>query len=175
MSAARWIAWRIRRYVAQRQMLPPIAASICASVGFGVFSRRAAADINWPAWQYPHCGTSSSSQARCTGCVPSSDSPSIVVTSLPWTVEMAVVQLRVGLPFTWTVQAPQNVAPQPNFVPLRLSSSRSTQRRGMSGGTSTVVDFPFNLKVVFMAGSWRVVLSDRGQVYALSLIHISEP
>jgi hypothetical protein len=43
----------------------------------------------------------------------------------------------------------------------------------MSGGASTVVDFPFNLKVVFMAGSWRVVLSDRGQVYASEYVPLN--
>ena len=48
--------------------------------------------------------------------------------------------------------------PQPNFVPLRSSTSRSTQSRGMSGGTSTVVDLPFTLNEMdmwwSMAGRW---------------------
>ncbi len=49
--AARWIAWRMRRYVAHRQMLPFIAASMSASVGFGLLARSADADMSWPAWQ----------------------------------------------------------------------------------------------------------------------------
>jgi hypothetical protein len=34
------------------------------------------------------------------------------------------------------VQAPQAPIPQPNFVPLRASSSRMTQSKGASGSTS---------------------------------------
>jgi hypothetical protein len=39
------------RVVAQRQMLPFIAASICASLGFGLPASSAAADMIWPLWQ----------------------------------------------------------------------------------------------------------------------------
>src|SRR3954447_9987898 len=41
--------------------------------------------------------------------------------------------------------------PQPNFVPLRSSTSRNTQRRGMSAGTSTVVGVPLTLKEIAMS------------------------
>src|SRR5262249_33020365 len=43
------IAWRMRRYVPQRQRLPFIAVSISLSLGLGVFARSAAAAIIWPA------------------------------------------------------------------------------------------------------------------------------
>src|SRR5258708_34137950 len=66
---------------------------------------------------------------------------------------MGVAQLPVGLPLTGTVHAPKKVWPHPKLVPLRLSSSGSTQSSGMSGGSSTVADFPFNLKVVFIGES----------------------
>ena len=45
-------------------MLPAIASSMSASVGFGLAASSALADMIWPDWQYPHCGTSSASQAR---------------------------------------------------------------------------------------------------------------
>src|SRR5262249_7308893 len=50
IPAARLMATRTRWYVPQRQMFV-IASSICASVGFGVFSSRAAAAISMPLWQ----------------------------------------------------------------------------------------------------------------------------
>jgi hypothetical protein len=49
--AAEWMAARMREYVAQRQMLPLIAASISASVGLAFFANKAAADMIWPDWQ----------------------------------------------------------------------------------------------------------------------------
>ena len=50
-EAARRIALRTRRYVPQRQRLSAIAASIWDSLGFGVRSSRATADMICPAWQ----------------------------------------------------------------------------------------------------------------------------
>ena len=55
--AAVLIAALIRPYIPQRQMLPSIAVSMSSSVGFGLLSSRAAADMSCPDWQYPHCGT----------------------------------------------------------------------------------------------------------------------
>ena len=46
-----------------------------------------------------------------------------------------------------TVHAPHWAMPQPNLVPFRLRTSLSTHRSGMSPGTSTVVAFPFTVKV----------------------------
>src|SRR5207342_1181079 len=50
-DAALWMASRIRTYVPHRQMLPFIALSMSASVGFAIVARSAAADIICPAWQ----------------------------------------------------------------------------------------------------------------------------
>src|SRR5690606_42073759 len=50
---------------------------------------------------------------------------------------MGVLQERMGLPLTCTVQAPQSAMPQPNLVPVSFSSSRSTQSNGVSGSTSS--------------------------------------
>ena len=50
-SAARLIPERIRKYVAQRHRLPPIARSISASFGCGLLLSNAAAVMIWPAWQ----------------------------------------------------------------------------------------------------------------------------
>ena len=62
---------------------------------------------------------------------------------------------RIAWPLACTVQAPHWPMPQPNFVPFRSSTSRSTHSSGMSGGTSTVVDFPFTFKVTGMAHTPR--------------------
>src|SRR5438034_10578640 len=44
---------------------------------------------------------------------------------------------RVAAPFTCTVQAPHRPRPQPNFVPVMPSTSRSTHKTGVSPSTST--------------------------------------
>jgi hypothetical protein len=41
--------------------------------------------------------------------------------------------------------------PQPNFVPVRPSTSRNTQRSGVSPSTSTLCVFPLTLMVKAMA------------------------
>ena len=58
---------------------------------------------------------------------------------------------RTATPSMCTVQAPHTAMPQPYFVPRRLSESRTTHNRGMSGGTSTVVDWPFTVSLKLMA------------------------
>src|SRR4051812_40146821 len=40
--------------------------------------------------------------------------------------------------------------PQPNFVPFKSRTSRSTHSSGMSAGTSTVFDVPLTLNVMAM-------------------------
>src|ERR1700739_2286260 len=95
----------MRGYVPQRHRLPLIAASISASVGCGVRDKSALADMIWPAWQYPHGGTSIFSHATWTGWEPSGDRPSMVVTGLPTTLETCVKHERTAWPATMTVQA----------------------------------------------------------------------
>src|SRR5688572_3421732 len=51
LPAALWMAARIRGYVPQRQMLPCMAWSMSASVGFGFARSNAVAAMIWPAWQ----------------------------------------------------------------------------------------------------------------------------
>src|SRR5438046_4364052 len=100
-------------------MFPDIAASMSASLGFGLAASNAVADMIWPDWQYPHCGTSSSIHA-CWIFLPAAVAPmaSIVVVRLPVTAETGVVHERTGLPSTWIVHAPHNARPQPNLVPV---------------------------------------------------------
>src|SRR5215218_10192142 len=82
--AARLIALRIRQYVPQRQTF--MILSMSASEGLGLLFSSAAACMICPDWQKPHCATSSSIQACCTGCrPPSGPRPSIVVTFFPTT------------------------------------------------------------------------------------------
>ena len=52
------------------------------------------------------------------------------------------IAVEIGLYDRWTVHAPQNPRPQPNFVPRMSSVSRSTQSSGVSGATSTVRVLP---------------------------------
>src|SRR5262249_22280980 len=40
--------------------------------------------------------------------------------------------------------------PQPNFVPFRFSTSRSTHKSGMSDGTSTVDDLPLTVSITLI-------------------------
>src|ERR1700676_2109842 len=98
-----------------------------------------------PDWQYPHWGTSISIQARCTGWLRSAESPSIVVTFFPETLEIGVTHDRVAVPSMCTVQAPHRAMPQPNFVPVIPSVSRRTHSSGMLGLTFTVSVLPFNV------------------------------
>ena len=51
ISAARWMARRMRGYVPQRQRLPDMASSMSASVGLAFIASRHAADISCPDWQ----------------------------------------------------------------------------------------------------------------------------
>jgi len=100
------IAARTRLYVPHLQMLV-IDSLICASLGLGVSLSNAAAAMIMPDWQYPHCGTSSATQAFCTGCEPFGESPSMVtIFSVALTVDAGRMQLRVATPSMCTVQAP---------------------------------------------------------------------
>src|SRR5271157_3268385 len=143
----------MRWYVPQRQRLPFMASSISASVGFGFLASNATADMICPDWQYPHCGTSSSIHAFWTGWEPSAERPSMVVIFFPATLETAVMHERAGSPSMCTVQAPHSATPQPNFVPVIFSVSRSTHSRGIWGSTLTVVAFPFSVKVTAISTS----------------------
>src|SRR6516225_1184314 len=51
-----------------------------------------------------------------------------------------VIHERTATPLTCTVQAPHSAMPQPNFVPVMPSTSRNTQRSGVSPSTSTLID-----------------------------------
>src|SRR5712671_6600540 len=49
---------------------------------------------------------------------------------------------RVGAPSTCTVHAPHSAMPQPNFVPVMRSTSRSVHSSGVSSGTSAFMVLP---------------------------------
>src|SRR6516225_7749826 len=116
-----------------------ISLSISASVGFGLFFSSAATAMIIPLWQYPHCGTSCSSQAFCTlFSVPFWASPSIVVICLPSAALTGTEHERMATPSMCTVQAPHWAMPQPYLVPVRPIVSRNTHSSGVLGSTSTV-------------------------------------
>ena len=60
---------------------------------------------------------------------------------------------RTAVPSTCTVHAPQTAMPHPYLVPVRLSDSRITQRRGISAGTSTCRCLPLTVNEI-MTASW---------------------
>src|ERR1700689_5927413 len=62
------------------------------------------------------------------------------------TAETGVMHERVGWPPRCTVQHPHWPMPHPYLVPRMWSTSRSTQRRGVSPDTSTVTDRPFTVR-----------------------------
>src|SRR5271167_1749560 len=66
----------------------------------------------------------------------------MVVTAAEPTAEMGVIQDRVGTPFRCTVQAPQKLLPQPNLVPFKSSTSRSTQSKGICGSAERLCALP---------------------------------
>src|ERR1051325_3563490 len=136
-------------------MLPCIAESMSASVGFGFALSSATADMIWPDWQKPHWGTSTSIHAFCTGCALVADNPSMVVTFLPATAEIGVTQERTGWPSTCTVHAPHCAMPQPYLVPVRLRFSRTTHSSGTSGATSTCCGVPLTVSEIMASPPCR--------------------
>src|SRR5437899_12969494 len=74
----------------------------------------------------------------------------VVVIFFPTAAATGVTHDRIGCPSRCTVQAPQSAMPQPNFVPVRPTTSRSAHRMGMSLGTSTVWSLPLMLSVIMV-------------------------
>ena len=143
-----------------------IASSMSASVGLGLAFSSAAAAMIMPDWQKPHCGTSSATQAFCTGCDAFGDRPSMVtIFSVAETLETGRTQLRVGTPSMCTVQAPHCAMPQPYLVPVRPSCSRRTHSSGVSASAWNSRGLPLTLSVVIdglleagglCGGLWRM-------------------
>src|SRR5580704_4182136 len=101
----------------------------------------------------------------------------MVVTFLLATSESCVWHERTALPSTWTVQAPHNPAPQPNFVPVSLRCSRTIHSNGVSGSASTLTGLPLRLNAtvvmrlslgvsVIARGIFRLVVGARRPPYA---------
>jgi hypothetical protein len=74
--------------------------------------------------------------------------PSMVMTFLAPTALTDVTQERILCPSGCTVHAPHSAMPQPNFVPVSASVSRSTHSSGMAGSTSTSVSLPLMLSLI---------------------------
>ncbi len=71
----------------------------------------------------------------------------MVVTALPETCDTWVWHEKARLPSIWTMQAPHRPVPQPNLVPVSLSSSRITHNSGVWGGASDCAALPLILKL----------------------------
>src|SRR5215203_59712 len=85
----------------------------------------------------------------------------VVISDVPM-LSIGVTHERVAFPSTCTVQAPHSAMPQPNFVPVMPSTSRNTQRSGVSPSTSTVCICPLTLRVEVMT-SFRSAGGHQGQ------------
>src|SRR5437879_11901381 len=82
----------------------------------------------------------------------------MVVIFFPAAAATGVTHERIGCPSRCTVQAPHRAIPQPNFVPVRPTTSRSAHRIGMSGGTSTAWSLPLLLRVIMVGFAlWDVL------------------
>src|SRR6266545_779770 len=92
------------------------------------------------------------------GWLPSGDRPSIVVMDMPSTIDSGVMQERMGLPSTCTVQAPQAATPQPNFVPVSLRCSRRTHSSGVSPSSVTSRRWPLTVNAG-MGASLRLLFA----------------
>src|SRR4051795_172064 len=87
--------------------------------------------------------------ACCRGCrAPACSSPSMVVTPRWPTVPSLVMHERTASRSRSTVQAPHAAWPQPYFVPVRSSSSRSTDRRVRFAGAVTRRSTPLTRSLV---------------------------
>src|SRR5207244_10485699 len=73
---------------------------------------------------------------------------SMVVTRLPSTACIRVTQDRVAWPSRCTGQEPHIAIPQPYFVPVSLSFSRSTHSNVSSGCTATSICLPLSMKIM---------------------------
>src|SRR5262249_8137452 len=79
--------------------------------------------------------------------------PSMVVIARSPIEPTGSKQERTGSPSICTVHAPHRAMPQPNFVPVMPSTSRSTHKSGVSSATSTLCVFPFTLRLMARASS----------------------
>src|SRR2546423_7231340 len=73
----------------------------------------------------------------------------------PATLSTGVRQENVRPPSTCTMHAPHWPAPQPYFVPVSLSSSRSTHRSGVPCAAALVTALPLTVKWMAMRPSPR--------------------
>jgi hypothetical protein len=69
----------------------------------------------------------------------------MVVIRLPAAADAGSEQDRTASPSICTVQAPHRAMPQPYFVPVIPSTSRSTHNSGISGSTSACCAFPLTV------------------------------
>src|SRR5258708_29515904 len=80
---------------------------------------------------------------------------------LPATSDTWVWRENARLPSMCTMHAPHSPAPQPNLVPVSLSSSLMIHKRGVVGGAADEAGFPFIVKSVDMFGSPAELLCKR--------------
>src|ERR1700734_4095635 len=84
-----------------------------------------------------------------------SPNASPVVPARPASEPTGRTQERTACPSTCTVQAPHCAMPQPNFVPVRPTISRSTQSSGVSGSISICLDVPLtSIVITGLSSEW---------------------
>ena len=80
-----------------------------------------------------------------------------MVTAKPATSDTRVWHENARLPSMCTMQAPHSPVPQPNLVPVSLSSSRITHNSGVSAGACERAGLPLTVKSNAMAASTEMI------------------
>src|SRR4029077_3016909 len=75
----------------------------------------------------------------------------MVVTDLPAASDISTPHDRTASPSRWTVQAPHNATPQPNFVPVNPRPSRRYHISGIDGSPSNVRSCPFTRRLTMIS------------------------
>src|ERR1700728_2553581 len=86
----------------------------------------------------------------------------MVVIFAPLSAPIGTEQERIGLPSICSVQAPHCAIPQPNFVPVKPTTSRKTQSSGVSGSILICRDVPLT-SIVITVSLLRAMAINRGQ------------
>src|SRR6516165_1099016 len=77
----------------------------------------------------------------------------MVTIFFPPTSDIGMLQERIASPLRCTVQAPQSATPQPNFVPVRPSSSRKYHMSGIDGSPSNVRSCPLTVTLTIRSSA----------------------
>ena len=136
-----------------------MASRISASPGSGLWSSSQRAVIIMPGVQNPHCRPWHSMKPCWTGSSgPSRSRSSTVRTMRPSAIAASTVHALTGLASSHTTQLPQLDVSQPQWLPVRPSSSRRKWMSSSRGSTSRAYSVPFTVTATRMVMGFRLAL-----------------